>query len=218
MTAVKLDTGQTYRAAWWMAHLFAVGFVVSMLGNVGLAAVIFGLLPLKEVVPMVLTAGDRTNQVVRVEPWDMRTKGHQLLTETLAKRYVELREGIDLQTEPDRWQEVSWMSADPVWNEFRNLMKRENPDSPFEKRKRERVTRGVSVKVINTVRYQPESMSVFQVEWEAQDFAAGSDPRGRTSWVSTLSVVFEPKAVKFEDRYMNPVGFQVAGYSVARKQ
>ena len=217
MAIPRLDTGQSYRAAWWTAHLLAVVAVVSMLGNVGLAALIFRLLPLKEVVPMLLTVNDEKNQVVRVEPWDTSTKGHQLMTETLARRYVEMRERIDLHTEPDRWQEVAWMSGEEVWRDFKKLMKKENPESPFEKRKRDRVTREVEWRATSTIKYDPTRVSVIQVEWESQDFAAGSEPRGRGLWISTLSVTFDEKAVKFEDRYMNPVGFQVVGYSVRAK-
>src|SRR5690349_4918318 len=156
------DTGQPYRAAWWLTWIFAVGFVVSMLGNVMLGAVIVRMLPLKEVVPMLLTTSDRTNQVVRVEPWETRTQGRQLLVETLVKRYVELRETIDLHTEVPRWQEVSWLSSDDVWGDFRKLMDKSNPDSPFEKRKKDRVTRDVKARLVAEV-----SPDVYQVEWEA---------------------------------------------------
>jgi type IV secretion system protein VirB8 len=212
-----VDTGQSYRAAWWTAHLFAVIAVVSMLGNVGLASIIYQLLPLKEVVPMLLTVNGQKDQVVRVEPWDVSTQGHQLMMETLARRYVELRERIDLHTEPDRWQEVAWMSGDDVWKDFRNLMKKENAESPFEKRKRDRVTRELRILASPAIKYDPSRLSVVQVEWESQDLAAGSEPRGKGAWLSTLTIAFTPKAVKFEDRYMNPVGFQVVGYSVRPK-
>jgi type IV secretion system protein VirB8 len=217
MPAPLLDTGQSYRAAWWTAHLLAVVAAVSILLNVGQAAVIFRLLPLKEVVPMLLTVDDEKNQVVRVEPWDTTTKGHQLMIEVLARHYVEARERIDLHTEPDRWQEVAWMSGEEVWRDFKNLMKKENPDSPFEKRKRDRVTRELKWRATSTIKYDPARISVVQVEWASQDFAAGSEPRGHGLWVSTLSIAFDEKAVKFEDRYMNPVGFEVVGYSVRPK-
>jgi len=63
---VRLDTGQSYRAAWWMAWVLGSCLIVSMLGNVSLGLTVVRLLPLKEIVPMILTVSDKANQIVRV--------------------------------------------------------------------------------------------------------------------------------------------------------
>ena len=40
---------------------------------------------------------------------------------------------------------------------------------------------------------------------------------GRGNWVSTLTVAFTEKAASYDDRCVNPIGLQVVGYSVDRK-
>jgi len=207
---LRLDTGQTYRAAWWMAWMFGTCLIVSMLGNVALALALARVFPLKEVVPMVLTVADRANQIVRVEPFELKTKGFELFVEALLKGYVEKRETIDLHTEVPRWQEVNWLSSDEVWSAFKRLMEKTNKDSPFERFKHEAVTRTVHVKNVSRV-----AERVYRVEWDSADSHL-TEQRGQGDWVSTISIRFEEKAVSYEDRYMNPIGLQVIGYSVGR--
>jgi type IV secretion system protein VirB8 len=163
------------------------------------------------VVPMILTVSDQSNQIVRVEPFELKTKGFELFVQSLLRGYVEKREAIDLHTEVQRWQEVNWLSSDDVWLTFKHLMEKANKDSPFEHYKAEGVTRSVHVKVVSKV-----AEHVYQVEWDSAD-AQLTQPRGRGNWVSTLTVAFTEKAASYEDRYMNPIGLQVVGYSVDRK-
>src|SRR5712692_4819593 len=208
--APALDTGQGYRVAWWMAWLFAIYSVVATLAVITLGLLVMKLSAVHEVVPMILTVGPKADQIVRVEPYEIRTKGFGLFVETLLKGYVQKRETIDLHTEVPRWQEVNWMSSDEVWNTFKQLMEKSNKDSPFERYKREGVTRAVHVSVVAEV-----SPNVFRAEWDSEDSRL-TEPRGRGHWISTITVAFQEKAVKLEDRYMNPIGLQVIGYSVAR--
>jgi type IV secretory pathway component VirB8 len=72
----------------------------------------------------------------------------------------------------------------------------------------EGVTRAVHVSVVTEV-----SPNVFRAEWSSEDSHL-TEPRGRGHWISTITVAFQEKAVRLEDRYMNPIGLQVVGYSV----
>jgi hypothetical protein len=136
----------------------------------------------------------RADQVVRVEPYAIRTKGFGLFVEAMLKGYVEKRETIDLHTEVPRWQEVNWMTGEEVWNAFHRLMEKGNKDSPFDRYKREGVTRAVHVSVVSEV-----SPNVYRVEWDSTDSHL-TEPRGRGHWVSTITVAYQEKAVKLEDR------------------
>jgi len=209
-SAPTVDTGQGYRVAWWMAWLFAVYSVVSTLAVITLGLLVVKLSAVHEIVKMILTVGPKADQIARVAPYEIRTKGFGLFVETLLKGYVQKRETIDLHTEVPRWQEVNWMSSDDVWNTFKQLMEKSNKDSPFERYKREGVTRAVHVSVVAEV-----SPNVYRAEWDSEDSRL-TEPRGRGHWISTMTVAFREKAVKLEDRYMNPIGLQVIGYSVAR--
>lgn len=206
-----LDTGQGYRALWWVAHVLGSAFVVSMLGNAALGLLCVELWQRKEIVPMILTTAPKADQIVRVEPFEAKTRGFVEFTKALLKGYVEKRETIDLHTEVPRWQEVNWMSSDAVWLDFKSLMQKSNPNSPFEHYKKEGVTRAVHVRDVTQI-----GPHVFQVAWDSFDSHL-TQPRGHGSWVSTITVAFEERSVRVEDQYMNPIGLQVVGYSVDRQ-
>lgn len=215
----RFDTGQPYRIALWMARLLALIACVEALAIVFLAALTWSLFPLKEIVPMMLTTDERHNQIVRVEPFEIRSHGFDILAETMSRKYVEMRETIDLQTEVRRWQEIAYLSEPEIFEQFRKLMGRDNKESPFEKMKAERITRAVNI-VAFSILYPPhkaEPSATFQVEWEAIDYRQGQES-DRRRWVSTMSVQFRPLLVRMENRFINPIGFTVVGYSVARKE
>ena len=90
-------------------------------------------------------------------------------------------------------------------------MGRENPESPFERAKKERLTRTVNVQVVSML-----NASQFQVEFERVDFRNGEEI-GRKHIVATLSVEFQEQNVRREDRYMNPTGLTVVAYGLAEK-
>src|SRR5260221_12698035 len=179
--APMADTGQGYRVAWWMARLFAVYSVVSTLAVITLGLLVVKLAVVHEIVPMIQTVAPKSDQIVRVEPYESRTKGFGVFVETLLKGYVQKRETIDLHTEVPRWQEVNWMSSDEVWNTFKQLMEKSNKDSPFERYKREGVTRAVHVSVVAEV-----SPNVFRAEWDSEDSRL-TEPRGRDQLIMSIT-------------------------------
>lgn len=212
------DTGHAYRVALWVARILAVVASAEALVIVFLGVLITQLFPLKQVVPMFITTAASKDRVVRVEPFKVGMHGFDLIAESMARRYVELRETIDLQTEVRRWQEVALLSSPDVFGQFKAFMGRENKDSPFEKMKAERITRAVNIHSVSLV-YTPtpaEPSAFYQVEFETVDSRLSKEIERRV-WVVSLAVEFQPGEVKYEDRYMNPIGFTVTGYSVAKK-
>ncbi len=205
------DTGHPYRVQMWMNRLLSVLCAIFGLAVIAEAGVIWTLFPLKEVQPMLLVGGSKDDQVWRVEPFEVGARGWDLIAEKLVEDYVIKRETIDLQTEVERWQHVAWMSADPVFAEFRKFMGRENPESPFERAKKEHLTRTVNVQVVSML-----NASQFQVEFERVDFRNGEEI-DRKHIVATLTVEFQEQNVRREDRYMNPTGLTVVAYGLAEK-
>ncbi len=213
------DTGHAYRVQMWTTRILAVVATVEGLAIAALTLTVAQLFPLKEVVPMFVTTSESKAQIVRVEPFTVGMHGFDLLSETMTRRYVELREAIDLQSEIRRWQEVALLSTPETFNAFRALMGRENKESPFERMKAERLTRSVNVKAVSLV-YPPtpkEPSAVYRVEFETVD-ARLSQEIERRVWVASIAVEFQAREVRYEDRYMNPVGYTVVGYSVAKKE
>lgn len=205
------DTGHSYRSQMWANRVLGLVSVGLLMAVIAQASVIYALFPLKQIEPMLLIGGSRDDQVWRVEPFHVGTRGWDLIAEKLVQDYVLKRESIDLQTEVARWQQVAWMSAEPVFAEFRKVMGRENPNSPFERAKKERLTRQVTVRVVSQL-----NPAQFQVAFERVDFRDG-ERIDRKELVATLTVEFLEQNVRREDRYMNPTGLTVIAYGLAEK-
>src|ERR1700678_1220343 len=65
----------------WIARAFAIGMFLSLCLNLVLATAIGGLAPLVRVEPMLVTFKDRSDQIVKIEPFERGTRGFELMTE-----------------------------------------------------------------------------------------------------------------------------------------
>lgn len=214
MSPKPYDTGHAYKTAQWVSH-YAVGLALVLgLVTMGLVGVIIALLPLKEVRPYLVMTHNRSDQVIRVEPLVLSKKATHLLMESLVRQYVLLREPIDLQSEPHRWDQVLKFSSEELAKAFYDLYKQENPNSPFQKFKKEGVTR--SVVILSSASLAPSAPDVWQVEWESLD-KKGDQEIGKSRWVSTLTVHLSRGELIHEEQYVNPIGFEVHHYTVSKK-
>ena len=213
-----IDTNHSYRAFAWVSRILGFGLLSSILVNIIFAILFLNLFPLKRVEPLLLTVSPKSDQVVRIEPFDAETNGFDVMTESLARDYVKMRETVDFQTETERWERVYWLSTPPVFEMFKNIMQTHENQSQgsgvYETRKLDNVTRSLSITSVSTLSKNPR---ILQVEWQSIDAEGGLEIK-RTLWISTLTIQYEASSVKFEDRYMNPLGFVVVSYGVSEKQ
>ena len=207
-----IETGHSYRAFAWVSRILGFGFLSSILLNIIFAVLFLNLFPLKRVEPLLLTISPKSDQVVRIEPFEAETQGFDVMTESLARDYVKMRETIDFQTETERWERVYWLSSPSVFETFKNMMNKQG-SGIYEKRQRDNVTRSLSMSSLSTLSKNPR---ILQVEWQSTDYQDGIEIN-RTRWISTLTIQYEPAGVRFEDRHMNPVGFVVVSYGVSQK-
>jgi len=210
------NTGQSYQALWWVARTTTIACIVLFLVNLSLAAVIWALIPLKEIKPMLFTSSTKANQVIHIEPLEKGTKGLELLMETLARQYVELRETFDFQTENYRWQKVCWFSSPELGDAFQYQMSKQASNSPFEQFKQRGFTRAINI--ISSTSLAPSAPNVWQVDWESLDRDPKTGLETRSLWISTITAECQERAVNLEDQYINPIGFTVIHYTVASKQ
>lgn len=213
---VNTNTGQSYIALWWVARTTTITCIVLFLVIIALTAVICALVPLKEIKPMLFTTEAKTNQVVHIEPIEKGTQGLDLLMETLARQYVELRETFDFQTEELRWKKVFWFSSTELGEAFHYQMTKQGSNSPFEQFKQRGITR--SVNIINSANLAPSAPNVWQIDWESIDRDPKTGAEVRALWVSTITAETQKRVVNFDDQYINPIGFTVMHYTVASKQ
>lgn len=207
-----IDTGQSFYALWWVARTTSVACIVLLLSNLTAAAVIWSLLPLKEIQPMLFSTQEKTNQVVKIEPLEKNAQGFDLMMEALARQYVELRETFDFQTEPARWQKLFWFSSKELAEAFQQKMEPQKATSPFKQFKDRGVTRSVNILTSNHLK--PAAPNVWQVEWESLDLDPKTGLETRGHWISTITAECQAREVSLADQYINPIGFTVVQYTV----
>ncbi len=208
-----LETGQAYRLLIWGARFLGVGFLVSVFINIVSVILILNLFPLKKVIPFFITLTPKSEQIVKIEPVEDNVQGVDVMTESLARNYVSQRETLDFQTEENRWRDVYWLSSPEIFESFKTLMN-DDQGGIYEARKRKKLYRHILILSVSTLSKDPR---IIQVEWQGKDHQEGGEIY-KKNWVSTLSISYDAQHVKFEDRYMNPLGFIVTAYGVSEKE
>lgn len=209
----EYDTGSENRRLRWTAYTLAFAVSMLCLAVVALSLALYGLMPLKTVKPMLLTVSDRSDQVVHVEPFSQGTHGFRLLTEKLVRDYVRTAHTIvpDGSAMRELWgRRLFRFSSPAVFTRLRELF-----EAPAQAMVDDGLSRGVEILGDPRLIEQSGGRLYWQVSFETIDTRV-TEELDRQSWVASLIVEFLPQQVTFEDRYINPIGFQVTGYTVAR--
>ncbi len=196
----KASTRET-RLAWRVAGGAAA---VALLLALALAL----LVPLKTVQPYVLTV-DRQTGSVEAATW---LKGGGTLSQNEAviqaqlAGYVVARETFDSTDLAQQYRRVQVMSAPPVRAAYVGEMAPSNPASPLNT-----LNRG------DTVSIEVRSVSLISdgaalVRYTATRIPAGSATGQTTNHVAAISFGFNGRPLRQDDRYENPLGFQVTRY------
>jgi type IV secretory pathway component VirB8 len=134
------------------------------------------------------------------------------MTEMLVRDYVLSRHEIALDEAEmrRRWggQGLVAHRSDP--EEYRRFVAETAPK--FDAIHQQRLVRNVIVHRVSKI-----ADGYWQVEFSTNDFQNGVEIM-EESWVASLTVAFVPTEVNWEDRYMNPLGFIVTGYSVVPRK
>lgn len=215
MATKKVSTFSAYRSYQQITRTLLGVCITLGLICITLGVALVGILPLKEIRPMLIGISDESQQVVRIEPLKDNLKGINLLIEKLLMHYVKQRETIDGITESERFGEVANMTSTKLWNEFWNFMKSDNPKSPLKAFFDSYLRREVHVK--RCLSLQATAKNTYRIEWTSIDRRHGEEVK-RQDWITTLAITFEPQNVKVEDRYMNPLGLTVMHYTVSKKE
>lgn len=208
-----INTGHEYRLLIWVSRILSCGFIAGIFMNIISGVVILNLFPLKQVCPFFITLTPKSDQIVKVEPLEIETEGFDIMSESLAKTYVKLRETFDFQTEQYRWDQVYWFSSSEIFENFKTLIN-DNDRDIYGERKARKLQRDVIILSVSTLSKNPR---ILQVEWQSRDHIEGKE-LAKKNWISTLNISYEAQRIKFEDRYMNPLGFTVSAYGVSEKE
>lgn len=211
----KVSSFQAYRSYQQITRVLLGACIVLCLLCVALTATIVGLLPLKEIKPMLIGVSDESKQVIRIEPIQRGTQGTNLLIEKLLMHYVKQRETIDGITESARLHEVAHMTNNKLWTDHWNFIKTDNPKSPLKAFYDNNLRREVHVKRCTSL--HATAANTYRLEWVSIDTRQGQEVK-RQSWVTTLVVTYESQNVRVEDQYINPLGLKVTHYTISKKE
>ncbi|MDP2182357.1 MAG: VirB8/TrbF family protein [Actinomycetota bacterium] len=188
------------RIAWIVA---AAAVVVAVSEAVALIV----LMPLKTVVPYTLMVDRTTGYVQALRPLDPgQITPDRALVQSMLVQYVIAREGFDIATLQANYEKVGLWSAERARGDYLNLMQVSNPDGPLSLYPRRSVveTRVKSVSPLNA----QSALVRFETVWRDE----GGQLQPAQPWVAIVQYRFSGEPMSAEDRFLNPLGFQVVDY------
>lgn len=197
----------------WTARAFAIGMFLSLCVNVALGFALAGLSPLVRVEPMLLSFKEKSEQIVKVEPFSRGTRGYELMTEMLVRDYVLSRHEIVLDEDEmrRRWGGSGIVAHRSDAEEYRRFVA--EMASKYEEIRQRKLVRTVTVHRVSRV-----AEGYWQAEFSTDDYDSNHQKIAEALWVASLTTAYVPREITWEDRYMNPLGFIVTAYSVTARQ
>lgn len=185
----------------WLIAFFCMGIAV-----LSLLALLF-LLPLKTFAPYVVTVDKSTGYVeVTKGLYDGKLTQDDAVTESSLVRYVGARESYNPSILRENYDLVALMSSGSALQEFQQLWDGKNPDNPSV-----RMGGKASIDIrIKSVAFLNEKIAAvrFSRIYRETGVARTSD------WNAVVDFQYVQKPMKMEDRFQNPLGFQITSYRV----
>lgn len=188
------------RTAWIIAAGAAALAVVE-----GVALIV--LMPLKTVEPYTLMVDRTTGYVQQLKPLEPgQITPDQALVQSMLAQYVIARESYDEATVHADYRKVGLWSAETARTAYAAQMQPTNPASPLAIYSRTTVLR-TQVKSVS-----PLAPDTALVRFETFTTNGGSPYGAPRPWVAVIRYRFSGEAMSAEDRFLNPLGFQVIEY------
>jgi type IV secretion system protein VirB8 len=199
-TSVTEDLERSNRRAWIVAIIAAI---VALLEAV---ALVF-LLPLKTVEPYTLLVDRQTGNVEALAPLDAQLVAPDAaLTRSFLVQYVIARESFAVPTLQDDYRKVSLWSDGKVREAYQRAMNAATPGSPLAVLTKDAVIR-TQVKSVSNL---GEGRAL--VRFQTTRIDPGAAPQPPSHWAAIVHYRFSAVEMSEEDRYVNPLGFQVSAY------
>jgi type IV secretion system protein VirB8 len=198
--SVTSDLERSNKRAWLVAIIAAV---IALLEAI---ALVF-LIPLKTVEPYTLLVDRQTGNVETLKPLgEQQVTPDEALIRSFLVQYVTARESFAINSLQDDYRKVSLWSDKDVARGYASAMDAENYSSPLAT-----LPRGA------VVRTEVKSVSQLAKDRAMVRFTTTQrDPGGLSEapqhWVAVLTYKFSSAKMSEDDRYLNPLGFQVTSY------
>jgi type IV secretion system protein VirB8 len=185
----------------WLISFFCMGTTVLALLSLAL------LLPLKSFAPYVITVDKSTGYVeVTKGLYEGNMTVDQAVTESNLVRYVNTRESYNPSVLRENYNFVTLMSAGTALSEFQRLWDGKNPDNPSVQMG---TKAAITIKVKSVSFLNDRTAAVrFLREYHAEGQIKTSD------WNAVMDFQYVRAPMRMEDRFQNPLGFQITSYRV----
>jgi type IV secretion system protein VirB8 len=198
------DRLQALRSAQRIAWLIAgAAFVIAVLEAAGLLL----LMPLKTVEPYTLLVDRTTGFVQALKPLDPgMIAPDTALTQSFLVQYVIAREGFDSNAVQPNYRKVALLSGSTARSSYLSQMQVSNPQSPLVA-----YPRGTAIQArVKSV--SPIGNGVALVRFDTVRTDPGQQSRPPNSWIAVIHYRYSGEPMALEDRFVNPLGFQVVSY------
>ena len=188
------------RIAWITAGVAALVAIIE-----GIALMV--LMPLKTTVPYTLLVDRTTGFVQALKPLDpSQITPDRALVQSMLVQYVIARESFDMTSLQADYGKVGLWSAGTARTDYVAKMQASNLSSPLNLYPRTTIVQ-TRVKSVS-----PLSETSALVRFETIRRDDGAQPQPALSWVAVVEYRFSGEPMAAEDRFLNPLGFQVTRY------
>jgi type IV secretion system protein VirB8 len=197
----RLDGVRASRKVAWIVASIAVFIALAE------ALALMLLSPLKTVVPYTLLVDRQTGFVQALNPIDgEKISPDSALTQSFLVQYVLGREAFDISTVQDQYRKVALWSADAARSDYVSAIQVTNPESPLSRLPR---TSTLEARV-RSVSAMGGNRALVRFETWRRD--RGAAPQPSQGWVALITYRYSRDPMSVEDRFINPLGFQVTRY------
>ena len=203
------------RSYLWMARVFCLICVVTLIADFILYGAVKSLMPLIRVQPFFITTQDKDKQIITIGRPHPSTLQSPVLQESFVRQYIVARFGIgtDVDELERRWGPdgtIQWMSSQSVYSTFL-----EDYATGLIRQSREAgLTR--DVQILN-VRHIPRASGelTWQAEVRVADMSRSAPDPQITDWLVDVGIQFGQfrRGLTWEQRLKNPLGFVVEKYA-----
>lgn len=197
----RVDALQVSRRTAWR-----VAFAASLIAVLEAVALIV-LMPLKTVEPYTLLVDRQTGFVQALRPIDAeRIAPDRALTQSFLVQYVIARESFDIDSLQDDYRKVALWSSGQARANYIAAAQISNPESPLARYPRSTIVE-TRVKSVS-----PVGRDVAMVRFETRRRDAGGQSGPPNAWVAVIRYRYSGEPMSVEDRFINPLGFEVVRY------
>jgi type IV secretion system protein VirB8 len=149
----------------------------------------------------------QTGNVEALAPMDAQVVApDSALTRSFLVQYVTARESFALPTLQDDYRKVSLWSDGKVRDAYERAMNAATPNSPLAV-----LPRNASIRTeVKSVSNLGEGRAL--VRFQTTRIDPGASPQPPSHWAAIINYSFSAAEMTEEDRYTNPLGFQVTSY------